>query len=1004
MKFKATILFLLFLAFSGSVFAQQNGSLHGQVLDTLSAVVVGATVTLVDAEGKEKTVTSNKDGEFTFSGVKPGKYTVKTTGKNFQAYENPEVEITAGARTELNVILTVEITQEQVNVNNDTVNTEPENNGSATVIKGKDLDTLPDDPDELAAALQALAGPSAGPNGGQLYIDGFTGGNLPPKDSIREIRLNQNPFSPEYERLGFGRIEIFTKPGSDKLRGQAFMNFNDESLNSRNPFAANRAASQTRYYGGNLSGPIQKKKSSFFLDISNREIDNTSIVNAFILDSGLNIVPFRQDFTLPTKRFSVSPRFDYQIDQNNTLVARYSFSRSEFSNLGIGDFSLPSRAYGSSNFDHNIQVTETAIINPKMVNETKFQYTFSKREVNGDNTIPTVNVSSAFTGGGAQQGNNFNRNISWEASNYTTATVGTKTQHGLKFGVRVRGVNITDQSESGFGGTFSFTGVRDPITGDILFSSIEQFRQKVLGNPDPRFNPNQFNISTGNPLASVHQMDVGAFFLDDWRVRPDLTLSYGIRYENQTNIKDNLNFAPRVAFAWSPGAVGAKLPKTVFRGGFGVYFDRFSENNTLTAERYDGVQQFQYLIPQNSPLLAQPVFAADGSVTNVPTIQQIQTLAPLSNTIREIAGDLKAPYTYQGALGIERQLPKKMTLSTYFIYSRYLNLLRLRNINAPMAPTFAIATRPDPTQGNIYYYETSGSLRQEQFLVNFNTALSQKVSFFVNYRLGFAKGNSDGVNGGSGGFPAYSYDLTGEYGTSSLDVRHNLVIRSSVALPWKIRFNPFIIASSGRPFNITDGFDANGDSVYTERPTFGDLLNRCQELGLNTGWCDVAGQNPNATIPRNWGRGPAFVSVNLNASKTFGFGGVKKAAVATADTPAQGQNGRNRGAGGGGGNRGGGGGGGRGGGGGGRGGAAIGGMGGGGGAGGGGGTEKPYNLTFSISVNNLFNTNNMGTPEGGLISPFFGLSRSTAGSFGFFGGGGGSSANRRVDLSVRFSF
>jgi Carboxypeptidase regulatory-like domain len=1016
MKLRSTILFLILLLCGSNVFAQQNGSIHGQVADTLNAVVVGATVTLLDANGAEKkTTTTNKDGEYTFSGIAAGKYTVRATAKNFQLYENAEVEVTAGNRTDLNVVLTVEIAQEQVTVNNDAPNTEPDNNGSATVIKGKDLETLPDDPDELAAALQALAGPSAGPNGGQLYIDGFTGGNLPPKESIREIRINQNPFSAEYERLGFGRIEILTKPGSDRFRGQAFMNFNDESLNSRNPFSTNRAPSQTRFYGGNLSGPIVKKKSSFFLDISNREVDNTSIVKAIILDPAANPVGFGQEFTLPTRRFAFSPRVDYQINQTNTLVARYSFSRGESQNLGIGGFSLPSRAFNSTNFDHNIQLTETAIISPKIVNETKFQYSFTKRNVNGDNTVPTVNVSSAFTAGGAQQGVNFTRNINWELSNNTTTTVGTKTQHGLKFGVRVRGVDIKDQSESNFGGTFSFTGIRNPVTGEIISSSIDQYRQKVLGAAGAQFNPNQFTITTGNPLASVSQVDFGAYFLDDWRARPDLTLSFGLRYENQTNIHDDLNFAPRVAFAWSPGAgAGAKQPKTVFRGGFGVYFDRFGENYTLSAKRFDGVQQLQYTIPSGDPLLGQPVFSPDGSVTNVPTIAQIQAFAPETATINTIATDLKAPYNYQGALGMERQLPKKMTLSTYFIYSRFLNLLRIRNVNAPVGPTFVgplDLLRPDPSRGDIYYYESSGKLNQEQLLINFNTPFSQKFSLFVNYRMGFAKGDTDNANGGIS-FPAYSYDLNGEYGTSTLDVRHNLIVRSSTTLPWNIHLNPFVVISSGRPFNITSGQDINGDSAYTERPTFGVLNDRCNALGLtNRGWCDVSGEDPNATIPRNWGRGPAFISFNMSASKTIGFGGAKKTAAAapalnqSGDQKTAGNTGgNNRGGGnrgGGGGNRGGGGGGIGGGG---RGGAAIGGMGGGGGSGfGGGGSEKPYNLTFSINVNNLFNTNNKGTPIGSLNSPFFGQPLSTAGFFGFFGGGGGG-ANRRVDLSVRFSF
>ena len=241
---------LITLLFSVAAFGQQTGSIAGQVQDTLGAAVVGASVTIVSADGKEKTTTSNQRGEFTVTGLAAGRYTVRVTATKFALYENTEVDITAGDKLELIVPLTVSGVEEQVDVSSsEGVSTDPQNNAGATVLKEKDLEALPDDPDELEAALQALAGPSSGPNGGQIYIDGFTGGRLPPKEAIREIRINQNPFSAEYDRLGFGRIEILTKPGADKFRGNAFFNFNDESLNSRNPFAPSRAASQLRFLG-----------------------------------------------------------------------------------------------------------------------------------------------------------------------------------------------------------------------------------------------------------------------------------------------------------------------------------------------------------------------------------------------------------------------------------------------------------------------------------------------------------------------------------------------------------------------------------------------------------------------------------------------------------------------------------------------------------------------------------------------------------------------------------
>jgi hypothetical protein len=998
MKHTKSFLFaaLITLFFSSAIFAQATGGLRGQVVDSLGAAVVGATVTAVDQTGKEKNVTTNNQGEFTISGLAPGTYTVRATAPNFGLYENAAVTVAAGQREELTIALSVQAATEEVEISGtNQISTDSDTNASATVLTEKDLEALPDDPDELEAALQALAGPSAGPNGGQIYIDGFTGGRLPPRDSIREIRINQNPFSAEYERLGFGRIEVLTKPGSDRWRGQGFLNFNDESLNSRNPFALNRASSQVRFYGGNVSGPIQKGKSSFFLDISNRQIDNASVVNALILDPTFSIVPFQQEFRIPNRRFSVAPRFDYQINDKNTLVVRYSFFKGSTDNQGIGDTTLPSRAFETNNSEHEIRFTETMIINPKTINETRFEYEVSNNEQTGDNSIPAINVSSAFNTGGAQVGSSYNRQKYFELQNYTTTSLGKNSQHAIKFGVRIRNSSIEDRSENNFGGTFTFPGTAG-------FSPIEQYRQNVLGNNDPIFNPNQFNITTGNPVADVSRFDAGAFVTDDWRISPQLTLGFGLRYENQTNISDNLNFAPRFSFAYSPGAGGARQPKTVFRGGIGIFYDRFGENLTLQAQRFNGTNQLNLIVSANDPdpirrqaaiaLLSQPVFTLNG-VTNVPTAQQILAVLPQSNTITRVSPDLQSPYTIQTALGVERQLPLKTTATIFYIASRTLHLLRTRNVNAPICPSgqncFG-AARPDPSQGAIYQYESSGVLNQQQLIVNFRTIFSQKVTLFGNYRLGYAKSDADGV----GSFPAYSYDLSGEYGSSALDIRHNFFIGGQISMPWGVRMSPFIVASSGRPFNITNGIDTNGDTRFTERPTFAALNQRCIERGLTNSFCDISDvSDVNQIIPRNYGRGPSFFNVNLQLNKTFGFGGSRSSTVATTAPDAPRQGGGVPGAGG----RGGAGGGGN------RGGGSGGGNRGGGGGGFGGGNDSPYNLTVGLEFANLFNRTNLNTPVGSLNSSRFGESTSTASGFGF-GGGGGNSGNRRVSLQLRFSF
>ena len=479
-------------------------------------------------------------------------------------------------------------------------------------------------------------------------------------------------------------------------------------------------------------------------------------------------------------------------------------------------------------------------------------------------------------------------------------------------------------------------------------------------------------------------------------MRPDFLLSIGLRYENQTNISSKTNFAPRLGIAWSPGAGGAKQPKFVFRGGAGIFYNRFSENTELQTLRFNGINQLSLFVSANDTdpvrranvlaLLAQPIFTLNG-VTNVPTAAQIQAVLPAtqSNTLFVVSPTFQAPYTMQAVFSVERAINSKFTVTTTFITARSLHQQRTRNINAPVCPLQINCTgalRPQPTLGNINEYESSGISKQNRLNLSFRATVSQKFSLFANYSLGFVKSDSDG------GSPAYSYDLSGEYGRAGFDTRHSVFLFGSVTLPYGFSLNPNINFTSGRPFNITRGVDLNGDGANNERPTFGDLATRCTELRLTNSFCDVSGKTLTSIIPRNYGQGPSSFTVGMRFGKTFGFG-------KSAETRAG-----NDGAGG---NRGGGapqmimmggpGGGGHGG-----GGARM----GGGGFGGGDG-RKPYNLNFSIDVQNLFNTVNLSTPTGSLSSSRFGQSTSTVGGFGPFGGGGGG-PNRRVTLNMRFNW
>jgi len=1044
---------LIVLMSSMVALAQQTrGTLRGVIKDELGATIVGATVVLADASGVEKTTTTNGEGAYVFSGLAPGKYLLRATAQGFAPSDETEVNLNSRARQSLDLTLKVTIEEQKVTIAAETpLSTESTNNANQTVITGKDLDALPDDPDELAAALQALAGPSMGPNGGQIFVDGFSGGRLPPKESIREIRINQNPFAAENDQPS-GRIDILTRPGTDKIRGSAFFNFQDESLNSRNPFSTSspkRAPFQVRQYGGNLGGPLVKKKASYFIDFERREIDDNELVKATVLDANFN--PFDLGFgvVVPRRNITISPRLDYQLNTNNTLIARYSYSHSSTLNNGVGGFSLPERAFTSSFTQQNIQLTETAVLNASMINETKFQYTRQRSESLGDISRPTIDVSSSFTGGGSQVGAVKNTDQRWELQNFLAWAKGS---HAFKFGGRVRGVNITDSSPNNFGGRFTFTGAlvptlngcNEPITSQpVLADSIERYRRTQLLQHDcPGLTPlevrrrgggaSQFNISSGNPEASVSQVDFGIYGQDDWRVRPNLTFSYGLRYERQTNISSKLNFAPRLAVAWSPGAANsAKPPKMVIRAGGGVFYNRFGEGNTLQANRFNGVNQQQFFVSEA------PLYNANGQFVEPPSNSPLDTFnfnhAPPLNTLSavgrqtmwRVADNLQAPVVYLGGTQVERQLPKRFTMFAGLFLIRIQHVIRARDINAPIPGTNG--TRPFGNIGEIYQYESSGRFNQNQLFIGFNNRFSRALTFFSSYSLSKTTNDTDGQGGSL--FPANSYDLTGEFGRAAFDVRHRFTFAGTLNLPWwQVSLNPFIVATSGRPFNITTGADTNGDRLFTERPSFAPAGVDCNNLPPNIvctpfGNFNLRPAPGEALIPRNFGEGPGFVSVNIRVSKTWNFGTIHSASAATS-REGQGQAGQ-RGGGGRGGQGGatpripGGGGGGipggipgGGAGGGGRGGGGGGGIAGIGGPPGGGAEAKRYSMQFSLNFQNLFNHVNLSPPVGNLSSPFFGQSLSLNGGFGGFGpGGGGGGAggssgagNRKVTAQVRFNF
>jgi hypothetical protein len=980
---------LIVLAASTSVLAQ-TGSLRGQVTDQNGAVLAGAKVTAYGPNGVVKTATTDKGGSYAFTGLAPGDYVVQAAAPSLVMAEPAKITLGSGVQT-LNLQLTVVLPEQKVTVEAEgapAINTESSGNASAQVLRGTDLDALGDSPEDLQADLLALAGPSAGPSGGAIYIDGFSGGELPPKNAIREIRINQNPFSPEYDKLGFGRIEILTKPGSGKLNGTFSYNFANRFWNSRNPYAQQKAPFTLNELGGNLSGPIGKR-ASFFLDVRRETVDNGSIVNAITLDpQTLAIVnPFTATPVTAQSRVNVNPRIDYQLNDKNTLVFRYSFAHSDIQDAGIGSLNLLSRAYENLNTSHTIQITETAVLSNTAINETRFQFYHTAGETIANSNDPALQVLGAFNAGGAQVGHSFSTQNSYELQNNTTISHGA---HFWRFGVRVRRDSVSTISPQNFGGTFTFGGgneiVLDP-TNQVgcsvpaqpvieTITSIERYRRTLffqkLGCSPAQIRAlgggaTQFSINTGKPLISDSQSDVGAFVGDDWHVRHNLTVNVGLRYETQSNIHDWRDFAPRFGFAWALGEKNKESrPKSVLRGGFGVFYDRFALANTLTALRFNGVVQQQLVV-------SNPDF-----FPNVPAIASLNGFQT-THTIQQISPTLRAPYIVQSAVSFERQLPRNTTLAITYANAQGLHMLRSEDINAPL-PGSVDPTKPGSgtfplgKPGPVFLMESSGLYNQNQLIVNINSRFNKSVSFSGYYVLNFARSNTDGL----GTFPAKPGDFTGEYGPAANDVRRRLSVNGTINARWNVRFSPFIVVESGPPFDITAGRDVYGTTLFNARPGIPTDTGKPGLIQTKYGLLDPNPTPDEKILPRNFGRGPGSVTVNLRVAKIIEFGASREGGGGPSSGPGGGP--------------------------------------GGGGPGGRGtpgvftpqpqggspsGASHRYSLSISMSIRNLLNHTNPGPIIGNITSPLFGQANQAAG-----GGGGFSEAanNRRLEMQVRFSF
>ncbi|MDR3751905.1 MAG: carboxypeptidase regulatory-like domain-containing protein [Terracidiphilus sp.] len=996
-----------------------TATLRGHIADATGAVIPGAPITITTPAGVTvRSVTADSTGGYVVNNLAPGSYIVQATYAGFAPFASPVIQLTAGQMKRVEISMAIEAEQQSVTVTEDEdtpqVSVDAGSNASAVVIKGKDLDALSDDPDELSNELSALAGPSAGPNGGQIYIDGFTGGTLPPKSAIREIRINQNPFSAEFDRIGYGRIQIFTKPGTDVLHGRGFLQGNDDNFNTGNPFAPPPAYHSIQY-NGSISGSLNKK-ASFFFSVEGRNNPDARIysVDFPVLDTttGLYSLPTNPttgSLYSPSNRIEVSPRVDLQLGEKNTLTVRYQFERSTQSDVLGSSTSLPAQATGSTTTEQAVQLSDSQIINDRIVNETRFQYRRAPTVSTSVSTAPTVSIPGYFTDGGNSDQFSTNHSAHLELQNVTMMTVGSQ---AIKFGTWMRDNREASSSDGGFNGSFSFPSLtayidtRNGLTNGLTVAQIAAActpAQVALGG----CTPTKLTYTTGGQKYLANVFDGALFFQDDWKVNQFLTLSGGLRWESQNHTADHSDFGPRVAFAYAlDGHKNKRQAKTVLRGGFGFFYDRFQTGSLLGLEQNNGGANSQVQTVITNPTCFSNTSLSDALAQSG---SNCSAGGSVNRQIQQLDPNYHSPYNEQLGVSLERQLTKASSLTLTYVRSNGVHQIATRNSNAYLPGTYAYGsstltgTRPDPSLGIVDEIYPEAVFKQNQLIVNFNGRFTPNFNLTGFYTLNFANGNT--------GTASNSYDLNQDYGRAGFVRKNMLFLMSSYTGKWGIAWNPFLIAQSGRPFDITTNTDLTGDNFFNNRPSYASSTSDCsagsaQYVQTSFGCLDTNPQTGEILLPSNLGNSPASVAVNLRVSRSIGIG--PKVAASAAGRSQQG-----------GGPGGGGpppmmGGGGPGGGGGGRGGGGFG--GGGGGRGGMSNTGHKYSLTFSAQALNLFNDINYGTPSGSVVptlvsgsgatavyGPGSRFDKSTSLAGGIFASPAGSAA-RRIFLQAAFSF
>ncbi|HJU42970.1 MAG TPA: TonB-dependent receptor [Vicinamibacterales bacterium] len=751
---------------------QKPATLTVTVVDTSGAVLPGATVTLtgLDPANSKAAVDPAKatgDGVATLANLVPGRYSVEAAFEGFETRRLPEIRVRAGSNKQV-VMLPIAGHKETVTVGQDRQSAAADPRGSSfgTTLTREQIEQLSDDPDVLRQQLQEMAGPGA-----VIKVDSFEGGALPSKAQIRSIRISRDQFAAEHHSAGGINIEIITQPGMGPLRMNFGTRIRGNGLAGRSPFTPVRGPERFTNYNVNANGTLIKNKASFGIFLFGTDSYETPNINVALANGERRAEALR--LRSPRDNYNLNGNVDYAVTLDQTLRFGFSMFESHNKNMGIGQWDEEERAYQNDSRNGVFRAQQIGPLGRRAFLRTRFQFSWNDSENVSAVEARTIRVHDSFTSGGAQvTGGQHTRTI----------TVGSdldyvRGNHTWRFGLQADAARWRSDEASNYLGTYTFESLAAYEAG----------------------RPRSYTQRIGDPNLRYENFQGAVYAQDDYRVRRNLTLSAGLRYEAQTHFADYNNVMPRFGVTWAPFAAGT----TTLRASWGIFHDWFSMNTYEQTLRVDGFHQ-QEIDIVNPPY---------------PEFNELSLIAAPAN--RYVLGDVSLPRSSRVSLGIDQRY-KAIQASATYAYTRGGAVARGLNLNAPVN-----GARPDAQFGNIIEVVSDASTRQHQLQTNlvinqgalFPQSKSaprinwKRTTLFWNYTLGFARNNTEGAFS-----VAPTGDLHLEWGPTTNDVRHrfNMQFNNQVikGLGMGIGFN----LTSGTPYTLRTGVDDNGDLIFNDRP------------------------------------------------------------------------------------------------------------------------------------------------------------------------------------------